>query len=300
MKCSVRLLALLTLLLCTGLSKGAPTDTTLVLLGTAGGPGAQSDRAGIASLLSVNGKQYLIDAGYGLSQQLARAGVAEKDVSEVFLTHLHDDHTAGLAELMTFAYTTRIAHLEVIGPPRTGALVDAALALLDVSAEIRRVENRIPASPREVFVARDVQPGLVYADQNVRVTAAENSHFNFKPDSAEARNRSYALRFQTPDKVIVFTGDTGVSEPVAELARGADILVAEVVTPEAVASVPAAVREHMEKEHLSLAQVGQLAAKAGVKTLVLSHGPKLNRSHLAEIRRHFSGRIVAGQDLARF
>ena len=278
----------------------SPTDTTLTLLGTAGGPGGNVERSGIASLVTVRGRRYLVDAGEGVARQLARAGVSERDVPLLFLTHLHDDHTAGLPALLTFAFTLRTPKLELIGPPRTAALLEGMLAALQPNAELRMEENGMAKAPAAVFTAREVLPGVVHVDENVRVTAVENTHFHICPEAVASRNRSYAYRFDTPGRSIVFTGDTGVSAAVEQLARGADILVAEMASPSSLARLPPEVRRHMEEEHLSPTQVGQLAKAARVGMLVISHTRHVPPEDVAEIRRNFAGRVVIGADLDRF
>ena len=83
----------------------------------------------------------------------------------------------------------------------------------------------------QVFFGHDVGTGLVYQDANLKVTAAENTHFHFHPGSpAYGKHKSYSYRFETPDRVIAFTGDTGESDAVTALAKDADILVSEVVS----------------------------------------------------------------------
>ena len=85
----------------------------------------------------------------------------------------------------------------------------------------------------KVFFGHDVGTGLVYQDANIKVTAVENTHFHHHPGSpAYGRHKSYSYRFETPDRVIVFTGDTGPSDAVTALAKDADILVSEVVSVE--------------------------------------------------------------------
>lgn len=304
--------AILPLLLCAGVAAAqmeeapagarvsAPIErgTKLTLLGTGGGPGGMADRAGIASLLTVDGHHYVIDAGEGVSRQLARAGVPEPQVSRVFLTHLHDDHTAGLPGLATFAYTLRSKGLQIIGPASTNRLVAGILAYMKPSADIRGAERRLP-DPTTIITAREVGSGRAYQDERVTVDAVENTHFHLPAEMA-TREKSLAYRFKTRDRTIVFSGDTGPSEAVDELARGADILVCEIVSAADVASVPPDVRTHMLKEHLTAADVGRLATKAGAGTVVLSHLRTISPADLAEVRRHFKGRVVAGQDLQRF
>lgn len=276
--------------------------TRLILLGTAGGPGAMVERAGIASLLVVEGKPYLIDAGEGMARQLVRAGFDERDVDTVFLTHLHDDHTSGLPALASFRYTipprpgSVPTPLEVIGPPGTARLVDGLLAFMDVNAEIRMAERPRLPKPAATIRARELGAADVFDDGRVKVTSMENTHYHLPPQWA-ARDKSYSYRFETKDKTVVFTGDTGPSDRLVDFARGADVLVAEMITPADIKSVPAPIVEHLLTEHLTAADLGKLATQARVKTLVLSHVRTLAPSDVADIRKVYSGRIVAGQDL---
>jgi ribonuclease BN (tRNA processing enzyme) len=253
----------------------------------------------MASLISVGGSHYLIDAGDGVSGQLARAHLSERDVSVVFFTHLHDDHTSGLPGLMSFDFTRTGPGFQIIGPPGTARLVSGALAFLQANTEIRMAEDK-HTPPERMFVARDVEPGVIYSDQNVRVIAAENSHFHLPADSPAARNKSYALRFESAGRVVVFTGDTGPSEAVTKLAKGADILVAEMASPADQKNLPPRLLDHVVHEHLSPAAVGEMAERAGVGTLILSHLKTVTPEDLAEVRRHFTGKVVAGEDLQRF
>lgn len=270
--------------------------TSLVLLGTAGGPGATAARAGIASLVRVGDKSYLVDAGIGVARQLARAGLAERDVRLIFLTHLHDDHTAGLPGLLTFAYTLRTRGVQVFGPPNTDRLIDGVLAYMAPNAKIRQAEQG-GAPPATLILARPVREGVVYRDSAITVTAVENAHYHFASHASEA---SYAYKFQTPDKVIVFTGDTGPSAAVEKLAAGADVLVSEMTSNDVLTQVPLEIMKHMIQDHLSPSQVGMLAANANVKLLILSHIRSVSQQDVAQIRAHFRGRIIVGEDLDCF
>lgn len=272
---------------------------TLTLLGTGGGPGGRKERAGVATLLEVGGNRYLIAAGEGVSRQLAMAGVQDTQVPIVFFTHLHDDHYAGLTALATFAYTLRAKGMTLIGPAGTIGLRDALAAMLQVSANMRIVENRLPLTPDQFLTAREFGPNPVYADDHVKVTAGDNHHFRFGADSPAATNRSYGLRFEAGGKVIVFTGDTGPDARVDALAKGADVLIAEMASYKDRTMVPPQIVKHMDEEHLSPTEVGKLAARAGVKKLVLSHIGIVGNDDMAEIKRHYSGEVVLGTDLAK-
>ena len=270
--------------------------TALTLLGTAGGPGGHARRSGIASLVEVAGVRMLVDAGVGVVRQLARVGLTCGDIDVVFLTHLHDDHTAGLPALMTFRHTMRRGPLTLIGPPGTVALRDGVLAYMGANTAIRGQEGRL-VDPVTLFEARDVEPGIVYSDAAFQVTAAENSHYALT--RFDSPQKSYALRFDTASRSLVFTGDTGESRAVEDLARGADVLVSEMVTDADVAAVPPPVQAHMRAEHLSPEQVGALAAAADVGKVVLSHYTDASADDLEAIRREFPGDVIAGEDLMR-
>src|SRR6185312_6620548 len=97
--------------------RGPMSGAWLVLLGTRGGPGIDLTRAQTASAVVVEGRPYLIDCGYGTLRQLVASNVGYRDVSTVFLTHLHDDHTADLASLLSFQWTGgKTGETNVYGP----------------------------------------------------------------------------------------------------------------------------------------------------------------------------------------
>jgi ribonuclease BN (tRNA processing enzyme) len=298
-------------------SKGG--QTRLILLGTGAGPIMRKDRSQPASLLIVRGKPYLIDSGDGVVRQLTLANYHAADLHQVFLTHLHYDHTAGLGYLVASSWISpHPSKIDVYGPPGTQALVEAAVGAFAIPETIFETSMQRHVTMRDLGQGHDrdvTKPQEIYRDENLRVIAVENSHYNTKPMTPQAygTTKSYSYRFETPDKVIVFTGDTGPSDAVAELAKGADILVSEVIDSEAVVgqlreqgtATPSAVA-HMEHEHLIPEAVGAIATKAGVKLLVLSHiatppGLESPVEPLAvAVRRYFHGRVVAGNDLQEF
>ncbi|WP_084390853.1 MBL fold metallo-hydrolase [Novosphingobium capsulatum] len=271
----------------------------LLLLGTAGGPLARADRAGIATLLTIGGRNYLVDAGEGVVHQLGKAGMQAPAAPIVFLTHLHDDHYAGLPGLASFSYTLRAPRLDVYGPAGTVDLVGGVAQVMVPNARIRMAEQGFKHTPAEFVVAHEYGAGTIFDDGNVSVSAVVNTHFDFPDGSPAAVNKSYSLRFDAKGHSIVFTGDTGPSQAVATLAKGADVLVSEMASHADRAAVPPFVRPHMDREHLSPLEVGKLAAAAGVKTLVLTHIGVTDPSDVAEIRSVFKGRIIVGADLTK-
>ena len=176
----------------------------------------------------MDGAYYLVDAGDGAARRIAKAGINVRDIGTIFLTHLHDDHMAGLGTLMSVAWDNqRTQPINVYGPPRTEDLVKAAVQYFSISAEIRIADGGRSVPIDQVFFGHDVRPGLVYQDAQVKVTAAETTHFEFHAGAAAGKHKSYAYRFETPDRVVVFTGDTGPNDALTNLAKDADLLVSE-------------------------------------------------------------------------
>src|SRR5580692_5001172 len=283
------LLAVVSLAAIGSLPGAARAETTLITLGTAGGPLPRPDRAQSSNLLIVNGTLYLIDAGGGVTGRIVQSGNNFRKVGKIFITHVHSDHTAGLATLLVSQWEQQAEPVDIYGGG-VEVLVKGAIDYLTPNAEIRWAEGK-KRPMTEAFRAHNVEPGVVYQDANVKVIAVENTHFHFQPgDPAYGKYKSYSYRFETPGRVVFFTGDTGPSDAVVDLAKGADLYVTETTSPEDVVALfkkngtwqsktPAEQEgfiRHMHEEHVTPTDIGQMAAKAGVKAVVMSHlGPSL-------------------------
>lgn len=294
--------------------------TLVITLGTAGGPLPRKDRAQSSNLLVVNGTLYLIDAGGGVTGRIVQSGYDFRQVGKVFITHPHSDHTAGLATFLVSEWEYQRRDPVDIYGGGVETLVKGAIAYLTPNAEIRWVEGK-KTLMADLFHGHDVEPGVIYQDANVKVTAVENTHFHFPAGSPPyGKYKSYSYRFETPGRVVVFTGDTGPSDAVTTLAKGADVLVTEVGLPDDVIEVlkrtgnwqaktpeeQEAFIRHMKEEHVTPEDVGKMAAKAGVKTVVMTHlGPTVDpeddyQRYIDEAKKYFSGLIVLAKDLMQF
>ena len=295
------------------------SETRLITLGTVAGPPPRPHRAQFSNLLIVNGTLYVLDAGDGVARRIAKAGFNVRDVGVVFITHHHDDHTAGLGTLMSAAWDNqRTKPINVYGPPRTEELVKAAVQYFTISADIRIADGGRSIPIEQLFHGHDVEPGVVYQDSNLKVNVIENIHFGFHKGAAAGKHKSYSYRFETPGRVIVFTSDTGPFAGLVEFAKGADLLVAEansieqrmqdlirsgqwqVMTNEEQARI----KRQMAEGHLSPDDVGQLAEGAAVKSVILSHltwkADDDYSNWVDEVKKHFSGPVFIAKDLKEF
>jgi len=162
-------------------------STRLNTLGTVAGPPPRAHRAQSSNLLIVNGTLYVIDAGDGAARRITKAGFNVRDVGTIFITHHHDDHTAGVGTLMSVAWDNqRTMPINVYGPPKTEDLVKAAVQYFTISADIRIADGGRTIPIGQLFFGHDVGTGQIYKDPNVTVTAIENTHFDFQKVPASA------------------------------------------------------------------------------------------------------------------
>ena len=277
----------------------AQPRTRVVILGS-GTPNADPDRYGPAVAIVVDEDSYLVDAGVGVVRRAAaasRAGVHGLDATQlkrVFVTHLHSDHTLGLADLILSPWVLeRSRALEVYGPKGLRAMADHLVAAYAEDIRVRRTGGEPPHQydPRTVRVD-EIEPGVVFKDERVTVTAFPVTHGGWE--------QAFGYRFQTPDRTIVISGDTGPDSKVDEQCQKCDILVHEVYSEAGFASRPAAWQAYHSKFHTSSRQLGAIATRAQPGLLVLYHQliwSSTEEALLNEVRSAFTGRVVSAQDL---
>lgn len=298
----------------------ASRPTEFIVLGTASGPNSEANRAQPANALLAGGQLYLVDAGDGAVAQLAKAGFRIGAVCGVFLSHLHFDHIGGmLAVIGLRAQLGTPGTLTIYGPPGTQELVDGLLAAAGPSL---RAGWGFPGQSWSAdVVAVEFDDGDSITLDALEVTVAENTHFTVPEGNTSPRSAvSLSYRFDAADRSIVYSGDTGPSDELVDLARGADLLVSEMIDDElALARMrppgapappadqpPTVLAWHMDEHHLTPVQVGELASAAGVARLVITHfapapaGPEQAQAYLDAIAENFDGRAELAVDLGRY
>jgi ribonuclease BN (tRNA processing enzyme) len=276
--------------------------TRLILLGTKGGPSLAKDRRNPSTLLLINGTPYLVDCGYGASRQLLAAEVPPSKLRYIFITHHHSDHNLEYGALLNNAWATGSPmRVDAYGPPGLEKMTQDFFEYMKFDIDTRIVDEGRP-DLRKLVVAHDfATPGVVLQNDDVKVSSCLVRHPPIK--------HAYAYRFDAKDRSVVISGDTTYAPELAAFARGADVLVHEVMYLPGVEAllkrVPTAsrLREHLLAAHTVPEDVGRIAAAAGVKTLVLSHfvpgdDPSITDKQWSEgVRKFFKGRIIVGKDL---
>jgi ribonuclease BN (tRNA processing enzyme) len=275
-----------------------PAVSEVVVLGS-GTPNPDPDRSGPAVAIIVNGHSYLVDCGPGIIRRSAAAtrngvpGLDMKDLRTVFITHLHSDHTLGYPDLIFTPWVVgRTDHLAAYGPRGLDDMTKNILAAWKKDIDVR-TEGLEHANPTGYLVdVHEINPGVVYKDENVTVTAFLVKHGSW--------DESFGYRFQTPDRVIVISGDTSPADSVVKACNGCDVLLHEVYTDDPQHPMTAQWKTYFSKFHTSTAELAAIATQAKPKILVLYHQlfhgvPE--GEMLQEVREHYSGAVVSAHDL---
>lgn len=279
-----------------------PSEVTqVVLLGT-GTPNAEPERWGSALAVVVRGTPYLVDAGAGVVRRASAAyrngvdGLEVKRLATLFLTHLHSDHTVGLPDLIFSPWVLeREDPLRVFGPTGTAAMVHHISQAYQEDVAVR-IGGAEPANGTGFAVqVTEIQPGVVFQDQNVRVIAFPVAHGDW--------NQAFGFRFETPDRVVVVSGDTGPTEAVATHCDGCDILVHEVYSLAGFEHRAPEWQAYHARAHTAAPDLGRIADRARPGLLVLTHQllwGSTPEDLVAEVRSTFDGPVAYGNDLDVF
>jgi ribonuclease BN (tRNA processing enzyme) len=243
----------------------------LTVLGCSGSlPGPDSPAAGY--LVESDGYRVALDLGNGAVGALLRY-VAPRDLDAIVLSHLHADHCLDMTSLMValrYGPERPRGRIPVIGPEATERRITAAWDP-DI-ADLRL---------RELFDFARPAPGELGPFQ---VSFAPMNH----------PVPTYAVRMTVGGRSLVYSGDTGECGALVTLAAGADTLLAEATFGP---------REpYLPNLHLTGAQAGQHAARAGVGRLIVTHVPPWGSREVAaaEAAATFGGEVTAAQPGAEF
>ncbi|MDQ0421551.1 ribonuclease BN (tRNA processing enzyme) [Peteryoungia aggregata LMG 23059] len=273
----------------------------LILLGTKGGPAIRPGGPNPTSmLLNLAARRIVIDCGLGVSRGLVETGMSLKDLDLVFITHLHSDHVLELGPLLHTAWTTGLEHpVTVFGPVGIRAVWAGFLASLAYDIETRIADEGRP-DLAEMITVVEYGPGIVLDLPDLTVEALRVDH----PPVVEC----FALKVTGAGRTLVFSADTAPFPPLADFARGADILVHEAMLPEGLESIirrtgnGARLREHLVASHSFAADAAAIAHRAGVGMLVLNHlipadDPAFGEVHWrAAVMPVWDGPLVVGRD----
>jgi ribonuclease BN (tRNA processing enzyme) len=303
----LRLLCLIAVLLlliagCSPISFAQTCGTTGIVVQVlgSGGPELQDKRASSSYLIWVDGQaKVLVDAGGGSALRFGESGATMSQLEVILFTHFHVDHSGDFPALIKSSwFEDRQRALPIYGPPGNDFMPSTTVFVGDFFSDhgafgylselfVPREDGSYKMQPHDVEA--DSDPKVVFRGGEITASAVRVIHGGVP---------ALAWRVDLRGKSIVFSGDTnGDGEGLPRLAANADLFIAHNAVPEGAMGVE-------RRLHMPPSVIGEIAAKAQVKKLVLSH--RMLRTlgkedqTLAEIKKHYAGPVTFANDLDCF
>jgi len=265
----------------------------VTLLGT-GSPQPRIDRFGPSILVEAGEKKLLFDCGRGAAQRIEQIRIPFTQIDALFLTHLHSDHVVGIPDLWLTGWARgRKVPLEVWGPAGTKEMMSHLKEAFQFDIQIRQQDDKLPALGVDVR-AKDIYQGVVYDSAGIKVTTFTVDHGPVKP--------ALGYRIDFAGHSVVLSGDTRVSENLIRFSQGTDVLIHEVIDPEAFRAKNPSVSEERFRaiagHHTTAEQAGTIFSRVKPKLAVYSHIVPGDTTSLVPLtRKTYSGPLEVGEDL---
>jgi ribonuclease BN (tRNA processing enzyme) len=265
-----------------------------------GGPELQDKRASSSYLVWQDGRaRVLVDAGGGSALRFGESGAQMSQLDVILFSHFHVDHSGDFAALIKSSWFEERNHaLPIYGPSGNDFMPSTTEFVADFFGEKRGAyrylsELLVPGEQGSYKVQRhnvqgSTEPIQIFRNAGLAVYAVRVIHGGVP---------ALAWRVELDEKRIVFSGDTDGVGGLTQLAANADLFLAHNAVPEGAAGVE-------RRLHMPPSVIGQIAADARVKHLVLSHRMLRTlgkeKQTQAEIEKRFSGPIEFANDLDCF
>ena len=271
----------------------------LTLLGTKGGPAIRPyGSMPTSSLLCLDGEKIIVDSGLGVTKALVNTGFDLRELSTIFITHLHSDHFLELGPLIHTAWTTGLkSKIDIYGPKGLSEYWINFLKSMELDIKNRiSNEDRPPLSNIVNIYQLEKQPislGKVFA-------------FFLKVPHPPMKE-CYAFKFEGT-KTITFYGDTNFFPPLTDFAKDSNILVHEAILTDYIdilvkkTGLGDKLKKHLLRSHTPLEKAIEIAKMANCEILALNHlipsdDPTYDEKvWLKRLKKQWDGKVFVGQD----
>lgn len=271
---------------------------------------SDTGRESAMTLVQAGSETLLFDAGRGVVNRLSEAGISGKQITALFLTHFHSDHTVGIPDLwltsrLHFAWGGRNASLEAWGPPGTRDLMAAITMAFETDMQERPHDIRLPLIGHDMH--HDVSPSeMIWQRNGVTVTG-------FVVEHGTGAIPAFGYRIDYKGRSVLLSGDTRYHENVVKYGEGVDLLVHEVIAvrPGLLKQRPDLLR--IFNIHTSPEQAGEIFSLTKPKLAAYTHiiffggqafssptPAPTTQDLIRQTRKTYKGPLVVGVDLLSF
>ncbi len=268
--------------------------TNIILLGT-GTPIIDPDRMGPSLSIQYGREIVLFDAGPGLIRRAKKANLNPETLKVIFLSHLHSDHTAGLPDFMyTPSVEGRPGPVKIYGPSGTQEMINNIKKAYSQDVQIRVNGYEQGKKENYDFEVIEIEDGKTYVENHIQILPFLVEHGEWP---------SFGFRITTPDRIIVYSGDTKPCKNIIKYSRECDVLIHEVYSSSGLREKSIKWQNYHTHMHTSAIELAQIANKIQPDLLILTHQIFWNTSEkelLYQITNLYEGRVVSGHDLDVF
>jgi len=235
------------------------------------------DRSSCSVLIEMDGSKLMFDAGSGSMRRLMEAGATIYDISFMFFSHFHPDHTG---ELSSFLFSTKYANDNRRTTPLT---IVAGKGFAGFFNDLKKVYGDWILLPQDLLHVVEMD--------NKAFDFHEFGNFKVESIPVEHNEESIAYRVTGSGVSVVYSGDTDSCDNLVDLAGDADLFICESAFPD----------EFKKDGHLTPSLAGKIAARANVRRLLLTHFyPECETVDIEkECRKTYKGRLELAKDLMK-
>ena len=278
----------------------ASASTKLFILGT-GTPNPNPERMGSSYLVLANDEPYLFDYGTGVIRRIAAfspswggkyQALEVENLKYAFLTHIHSDHTLGLADLIITPWIMgRSEPLKIFGPKGAKNMHTNIIKAYQPDIDYRIYGTQPQNSTGYKVIFNELKDKFVYQDENIKVTAFLNDHGDLQ--------ESYGFLIETTDKKILISGDTAMSKNLISYGENLDYLIHEIYSQKGFNNKTPDWQKYHQAHHTGPKEVAEVANLLQPKSLILSHilfWGSSEQEILDEVKTFYSGKIIVAED----
>jgi ribonuclease BN (tRNA processing enzyme) len=228
-----------------------------------GAPPQNLNRSAPSTLVQYSDKHFLVDAGYGASNQLLKAGINPREIKNVLFTHLHTDHTLDYGYFLIVGWHDGRRELNLVGPPSTKKIHDLYIEMYEKDITYRAKLGISLKGIKEDVNILEIDGSDEFELDGVKISTLHVPHTAY----------TLAYKFEAEGKKLVVSGDLMYNEAFIEFAKASDILVldANQANSKFLQERGPNFVANLEKSHATIPQIAELAEKANAKKIVLTH-----------------------------